>query len=199
MIKYFIKEQLQVFQMGWIEYILVAAIAYLVVGLIMRVSPFSYGKIGGTILWGIMVIIVSYIDYYCKTILSFIFNNWISILSILGSFGLFSWISKLIYDKFFSTKAKTLRKIFSDDGLRKLLKEMKKDLIRDEYNREFYLMEKGWHFNFGGERTVYYYEDHDNLKNKIKYLENNGLIYDVTEGNVKKYRMTEIFIKKLKK
>lgn len=48
----------------------------------------------------------------------------------------------------------------------------------------------------GGPRTTlaYYEDDHNNLRDQFRILENNGYVYDVTSGKVPKYQVTEEFV-----
>jgi len=79
-----------------------------------------------------------------------------------------------------------------------LIEEIQEDLSKAEFTviREFFILPSNRvAFNSGGERYLFYFEDqHDNLKHKIKLLENQGFVYDVTHTNTPKYRMTEEFV-----
>ncbi len=92
------------------------------------------------------------------------------------------------------------RKIFLNlaEKMPDVIKEMQEDLSKPECMviREFYLLPNDRVlFNSGGERCLFYYEDqHENLTHKIKLLENNGFVEDVTHTNTPKYRMTEEFV-----
>ena len=92
------------------------------------------------------------------------------------------------------------RKIFLNlaEKMPELIKEMQEDLSKPEWMviREFYILPNDRvSFNSGGERCLFYYEDqHENLKHKIKLLENNGFVDDVTHTNTPKYRMIEEFV-----
>ena len=80
-----------------------------------------------------------------------------------------------------------------------LLAKMKADLTREgnEFFREFWLLSKSWVMNSADPGLCYYLEDHANLQGKIHVLENHHFVIDVTSTNVKKYRMTEEFVKLL--
>ena len=43
----------------------------------------------------------------------------------------------------------------------------------------------------GGTAFEYHLDDHEDLESKIQILENMGLVRDVTNKNVKRYRMAE--------
>lgn len=78
-----------------------------------------------------------------------------------------------------------------------LIKEMKNDLLQYPLRREFVLLSKNCCYN--GESLAYYYEEHDDLEDKMKVLENNGLIENITYNNTHRYRITEAFTKHLVK
>ena len=92
------------------------------------------------------------------------------------------------------------RKIFSNlaEKMPDLIKEMQEDLSKPEciVIREFYILSNDRVlFNSGGEKCLFYYEDqHENLAHKIKLLENNGFVSDVTHTNTPKYRIIEEFV-----
>jgi hypothetical protein len=80
-----------------------------------------------------------------------------------------------------------------------LINEIVGDLKANPIFREFILQQKGWIYNSGGKQIlVYYYEDHDNLHGKIRLLENNGLVTDITHNNTLRYVFEEKFIQELK-
>ncbi|HYF66736.1 MAG TPA: hypothetical protein VD884_01310 [Ohtaekwangia sp.] len=80
-----------------------------------------------------------------------------------------------------------------------LIKEIDTDLQAHPIFREFILLQKGWSYNTGGrEILVYFYDDHLDLDAKIKLLENNGLIRDITYNNTKRYVLEEHFVRSLK-
>jgi hypothetical protein len=74
-----------------------------------------------------------------------------------------------------------------------LLNEMKKDLLDFPLRREFILLSKSWAYNGSGDILVYYFDDHPDLKNKIRILQNNGLIDEITYNTVDRYIITEAF------
>ena len=80
-----------------------------------------------------------------------------------------------------------------------LINEIVNDLKANPIFREFILQKKGWIYNSGGKQIlVYYYEDHNNLDAKIRLLENNGLVTDITDNNTLRYIFEENFIQELK-
>ena len=117
---------------------------------------------------------------------------------------------KYLADKFTDQRRRQERqseaqKIF--DSVKKqvpeLIKEMKEDLKKPDCSvmREFYILPNDRvMFNSGGKMCLFYYEDkHNHLLQKIKILENHDYVYDVTETNTPKYRITEEFAKFLVK
>jgi len=71
-----------------------------------------------------------------------------------------------------------------------LLAEMKADLLKSPLSREFILLKHGWIYN-GSDVLVYYFEDHDELHNKIQILQNLGLIKEITYNNVERLVINE--------
>jgi len=78
-----------------------------------------------------------------------------------------------------------------------LLGEMQSDLSVSPLKREFVLLNRGWAFWNGGTAFEYYFDDHGELESKVQILENLGLVRDVTNKNVKRYRMTEELVEYL--
>ncbi|MBP8699912.1 MAG: hypothetical protein KBH82_12865 [Syntrophorhabdaceae bacterium] len=83
----------------------------------------------------------------------------------------------------------------------KLIGEMKDDLEDEKHRfaREFYIVEKGAVLNITGKYLAYYFEDHEDLQDKINILENYEYITDITSNNIKKYKMTEEFVELIRK
>jgi hypothetical protein len=71
------------------------------------------------------------------------------------------------------------------------LSEMRRDLQEHPLRREFVLLKKGWMFNTRTPTLAYYYDDHPNLDDLIRILQNHGVIQDITHTNVKRYVMDE--------
>jgi hypothetical protein len=78
-----------------------------------------------------------------------------------------------------------------------LLGEMQSDLSVSPFKREFVLLKRGWAFWNGGAAFEYYFDDHEDLESKIQILENMALVRDVTNKNVKRYRMVEELVEYL--
>ncbi len=74
-----------------------------------------------------------------------------------------------------------------------LLVEMRKDLTEYPLKREFILMRKSWSYGMAGgyQPLVYYYEDHDDLDDKIALLCDYRLVVDIAYNDVKRYRFTQ--------
>jgi hypothetical protein len=68
-----------------------------------------------------------------------------------------------------------------------LLDEIRKDLEARPLSREFVVLKKNWSYWAGGNELSYFYEDHPELDNKLRILQNYGLIHDITFTNVKRY------------
>jgi hypothetical protein len=76
-----------------------------------------------------------------------------------------------------------------------LIDEFKEDIEKNPLLREFILQGKGWHYNSGGRKLLtYFYEDHEDLEAKIRLLENNNLVDDITYNNTKRFVFTEKFV-----
>jgi len=77
-----------------------------------------------------------------------------------------------------------------------LINELIDDISEYPLLRELVLLKKGWIFNSGDRQIlVYYYDDHPDLENKFKLLENNGLVTDITFNNAKRFVLSEQFVK----
>lgn len=100
---------------------------------------------------------------------------------------------KRIFDsKYSAQKVKTAQKNLAKKlkvQMPELLTEMKLDLQGNPLNRDFVIMSKGWTYN--GKTVAYYFETHENLKEKMTVLENHGLVQNITYNNVDRYRMSE--------
>ena len=61
--------------------------------------------------------------------------------------------------------------------------------------REFFISPtKSVTINTRNPAFMYYENEHENLLSKIRILENEGFIIDITPGNAPKYQFTEEFI-----
>ena len=74
-----------------------------------------------------------------------------------------------------------------------LIAEMKKDLSEQPLKREFVLLGKRWVYWASGDELCYYFEDHPDLKSKIRILENYGLVDDISFNEVDRYNISEEF------
>jgi hypothetical protein len=77
-----------------------------------------------------------------------------------------------------------------------LLEKIRRDLAARPLSREFVALKKGWSYCPGGDHELYYYyEDLPELGNKLRILQNHGLVRDITFTNVKRYVFTEAFVR----
>lgn len=74
-----------------------------------------------------------------------------------------------------------------------LLADMKNDLCEDPFVREFIILSNKWVYNSNPNNMVvaYYFEDHSHLRNKLRILENYGLIYEITYNDVARFVISE--------
>ena len=72
-----------------------------------------------------------------------------------------------------------------------LLAEMRQDLVEHPLRREFVVLERSWFYWANGNELAYYYDDHDDLDDKLRILENEGLIRDITYTNAKRFVLSE--------
>ena len=80
-----------------------------------------------------------------------------------------------------------------------LFAEMRKDLAEHPFAREFVILKKGWGYNADPNKTtlVYYFEDHPDLRNKLRILQNHRLIQEITYNNTERFTMTEELVNHL--
>ncbi len=95
---------------------------------------------------------------------------------------------------------KQTRKQFKEikEKMPALVAAMKADLCKEKFQfvRVFALLGKEWPLpDLGEEYHYYYFEDHEGLQGNIAVLENLGYVKDIALTSIKKYRMTEEFIK----
>lgn len=75
-----------------------------------------------------------------------------------------------------------------------LIFEMREDLNKHPFTREFIIMSKKWGYNGSGKMIFsYYFEDHEYLQEKMTVCENYGAIVNITFNNVERYEFTEDF------
>lgn len=113
-------------------------------------------------------------------------EKWVSEQLDQGRITVDNQISRLYFEKF--------RKV--NQSMPELIAEIKDDLSREgnQLVREFFIVGKQWCLNVSYKCFCYYFEDHDELQNKIHVLDNCGFVTDITTGKAKKYRMTEEFV-----
>ena len=75
-----------------------------------------------------------------------------------------------------------------------LIAEMRVDLNKNPFTREFIIMSKKWTYCGSGKMIfIYYFEDHEHLQEKIAICKNYGAIVEITFNNVDRYEFTENF------
>lgn len=72
-----------------------------------------------------------------------------------------------------------------------LLAEMRQDLAAYPLRREFVVMKRSWSYWARGNELFYYYDDHPDLDDKLRILQNEGLIEDITYNNAERYVVSE--------
>lgn len=72
-----------------------------------------------------------------------------------------------------------------------LLAEMRQDIAENPLAREFVVLERRWSYWARGNELMYYYDDHADLDDKLRILQNEQLIEDITYNNTKRYVLSE--------
>jgi hypothetical protein len=72
-----------------------------------------------------------------------------------------------------------------------LLAEMRQDLAGSPLRREFVVLKRSWSYWAKGNELFYYYDDHPDLEDKLRILENEGLVREITYNNTKRYLLSE--------
>ncbi len=72
-----------------------------------------------------------------------------------------------------------------------LLAEMRQDLTAYPLRREFVVLKRSWSYWAKGNELVYHYDDHADLDDKLRILENERLVQDITYNNIKRYVLSE--------
>jgi len=72
-----------------------------------------------------------------------------------------------------------------------LLAEMRQDLTDSPLRREVVLLKRRWGYGAQGNELVYYYDDHEDLDDKLQILANEHLVREITYNNVKRYTLSE--------
>ena len=81
-----------------------------------------------------------------------------------------------------------------------LFAEMRSDLKSFPMKREFILMPKRATYNAGRRKSLsYYYEDHEDLADKVGLLVNEGVVTDITYNSVDRYMMSEALVEYLER
>src|SRR5271156_4514736 len=72
-----------------------------------------------------------------------------------------------------------------------LLCQMRQDFNECVLCREFVLLKKVWSYTPGYPQFMYFYDDHADLDSQIRILQNYSLVEDISDGNVKRYVISE--------
>ena len=81
-----------------------------------------------------------------------------------------------------------------------LFAEMRSDLKSFPMKREFILMPKRATYNAGRRKPLsYYYEDHEDLADKVGLLVNEGVVTDITYNSVDRYMISEALVEYLER
>lgn len=72
-----------------------------------------------------------------------------------------------------------------------LIAEMSEDLSQFPLRREFVLLQKNWVYWNKGNELVYYFDDHPDLRDKIRILENHDLVTEISYNNVERFIFSE--------
>ncbi len=78
-----------------------------------------------------------------------------------------------------------------------LLAEMRNDLAESPLSREFVILERSWTYLDRGNLLVYYFDDHAELTNKLRILQNACMVGNITRNNVDRYVMSERLVEYL--
>src|SRR6478672_4631484 len=71
----------------------------------------------------------------------------------------------------------------------KLLDEMAQDLVNYPLRREFVLLGRRWSYQPGRGELMYYYDDHEDLDNQVRILQNLRLVESLPDQTVRLYAM----------
>lgn len=74
-----------------------------------------------------------------------------------------------------------------------LLAEMRQDVADSPLRREFVVMKRSQSYWAKGGELFYYYDDHSDLDDKLRILENERLVQNITYNNAKRYVLSEQF------
>ena len=86
-----------------------------------------------------------------------------------------------------------------ESNLSALFAEMREDLTEHPFHREFILIGRRQSYSSGGQVTLsYYFEEHRDLRQKVRILENHGLVQNITHTSVEKFSMSEELVDYLK-
>ncbi len=72
-----------------------------------------------------------------------------------------------------------------------LLSEMRQDLSEHPLRRELVVIKRSWSYWAKGNELFYFYDDHPDLDDKLRILENERLVQEITYNNTKRYVISE--------
>ena len=72
-----------------------------------------------------------------------------------------------------------------------LIAEMRQDLAGYPLRRELVVLNRGCLYWAKGNELAYYYDDHADLDDKLRILENEGLVQEITYNNTKRFVLLE--------
>ena len=74
-----------------------------------------------------------------------------------------------------------------------ILSEMRNDLCENPFAREFIVFSEKWMYDPDPNNAIlcYYFEKHSYLRNKIRILENHGLVCEITYNDVPRFVISE--------
>ncbi len=100
---------------------------------------------------------------------------------------------KIIKSSFVLPRISTEIFVYIQNLIPELLKEMKDDLHGHQFVREFIIFSKEWTYIHDPNNVIfsYFFETHTYLRNKLRILENYGLIYEITHNNVARFILSE--------
>lgn len=89
--------------------------------------------------------------------------------------------------------SRTFKKL--EDKMPNLVAEMREDIGKEPFIREFIIGSKKWSYNGDPQNPIftYHFEDHDNLKPMLRVMQNYGAIIETTHNNVDRFEFTEDF------
>jgi hypothetical protein len=86
-----------------------------------------------------------------------------------------------------------------EDKMPCLVMEMRDDIEKSPFIREFVLLSKSWSYNGDPRNPIfeYYFEEHEDLKSMMKVMKNYGAVVETTHNKVDRFEFTEDFVEYL--